>query len=1189
MRKRKGFITKSVVKWGLPFYLLTFLLLPMQAQRFFNLTAPQVKVDSVLPVVSYAIPLFDNYADSTYSISIEYPEFIPMSDADIKSYHAITQEELPRLPKVSQQISVSRKKASLEVTLVPLVYRNKKYQKLVSFMLKVKSKAISKKSGSRRTVGISRYADHSVLQDGTWVKIRIPQTGIYQLSSELLQKAGFSNSNKVKVYGYGGGMQPEKLTADYLMETDDLHEVPTCQVDGRRFFHAVGPVTWNDKHQRIRNPYSDYGYYFLTESDSEPLTLSQEEFLATYYPLEDDYNTLYEVDDFAWFKGGRNLYDATILSAGRNYDYTLRASGKSTKGTMTVVISADQATTVSVSVNDHTVGNLSVPSRGNYDVMRTTSQTFTVDNLQASNKVSLLSSNSTATVRLDLISLHGESPTDTPNLSGGTFPIPEYVGMIANQDHHADEATDMLIVIPASGKLALQAERLKTLHEEKDGLRVRIIPVDELYNEFSSGTPDANACRRYLKMLYDRAASEDDMPKYLLLFGDGGWDNRMLSSAWSNEDPDDFLLCYESENSYSHTDCFVSDDYFCMLDDNEGGDMLHTDKADVAVGRFPVRTAEQATVIVDKVEHYLNNEQAGAWQNLVCVLGDDGNENQHMKDAQAVANLVEQLQPALQVKRVMWDAYPRTTTSTGNRYPDITRLLKQQMNSGALIMNYSGHGAPASLSHEYVLTLQDFLETVSTRLPLWVTASCDIMPFDGQDSNIGETAVLNDKGGAIAFFGTTRTVYQSYNRLMNLAFTRYVLTTNAHGRTPIGEAVRLAKNQLIQSGSDQTANKLQYSLLGDPALALAMPTTPIVIDAINNQDISTLTEPLQINAGATVEVSGHIDNGDGQVDETFEGEMTAIVRDAAEEVVCRRNNTSETKTAFVYIDRTKTLFQGNNTVSQGRFKFSFAVPRDISYSDDNGLINIYAVNNEKDEEANGYTDRIVFNGSSSGGGNEDGPSVFCYLNSRSFVDGSTVNPTPYFIAEINDSDGINTTGNGIGHDLQLIIDGELSRTYNLNDYFQYDFGSYTTGTVGFSIPELSEGPHHLQFRAWDVLNNSTTSELNFKVSKDAAPTFFDVECTQNPATTSTGIRIIHDRAGSNLDVILDIFDMAGHHLWQHHEHGTPYDNSYLINWDLCVDGGRRLHTGVYLYRVRISSNGSSQTSKAKKIIILSNK
>ena len=177
--------------------------LTIGAQRFYNLTALQVKVDSVLPVVTYAIPLYDNYCDSTYTVSIEYPEFIPMSDSDIRHYQAITKEPLPRLPKVNQQICVSRKKGTLEVSLVPLVYRNKKYQKLVSFMLKVKSKPINNKRALQRALEGSRYADHSVLQEGTWVKIRIPQTGIYQLSSELLQNAGFSDNSKVKIYGYG--------------------------------------------------------------------------------------------------------------------------------------------------------------------------------------------------------------------------------------------------------------------------------------------------------------------------------------------------------------------------------------------------------------------------------------------------------------------------------------------------------------------------------------------------------------------------------------------------------------------------------------------------------------------------------------------------------------------------------------------------------------------------------------------------------------------------------------------------------------------------------------------------------------------------------------------------------------------------------------------------------------------------
>ena len=1172
--------------------------LTAHAQRFFNLTAEQVRIDSLLPVFTHHVSLGPHYADSTYSVAITYPEFIPMSDADVRRYHRITKAPLPALPEIMQATSVDRKQGELTVSFVPLVFRDGQYQKLVSFMLEVKGE---KRPSLRRApdAAESYYAAHSVLASGRWAKISVPSTGIYQLTSELIRKAGFSDINKVKVYGYGGGLQPEKLMADYLAATDDLQEVPTCEVGGKRLFYAVGPVTWNDNHQRIRNPYSNVGCYFLTENDSVAKTMSEEEFLSVYYPLADDYNTLYEVDNYAWYHGGRNLYDATVIAAGGSHTYTVPAKGTGQKGLMTVVVTGDAATTVTVSMNDEAVGVLNVANHGGYEHMNIVSRTDTIRNLQASNKVTLSTNAGGGNIRLDYISIHAFEPAAAPELSA-TFPVPDYVYGITNQDHHADGFADMVIIIPTSQKLLGQAERLKVFHEEKDGLRVRIVPADELFNEFSSGTPDANAYRRYLRMLYERAGSDADMPRFLLLMGDGAWDNRMASAEWNGYSPDDFLLCYESENSYSATDCYVTDDYFCLLDDGEGGNMLLA-KADVAVGRISARTSDEAEVVVDKIVNYVNNNQAGAWQNMICMMGDDGNENAHMQDADSVARLIEQYYPTYQIKRVMWDAYNRVSSSTGNSYPDVTRLIRQQMQQGALIMNYSGHGRADAISHEYVLRLDDFKNT-SSRLPLWVTASCDIMPFDGQEENIGETAIFNKKGGAVAFFGTTRTVFQTYNRLMNLAFTRQVLSQDENGRLQaIGEAVRRAKNELIETGtlvgysngspvysSDRTQNKLQYTLIGDPAMRLAAPTMGIQIDSINHQPlVSGRTQTL--NAGSTATVTGHVTDTGGQQAAEFNGTLTAIVRDALERVVCKMNDPTETSDPFVYYDRPNVLFNGSDLVRNGRFSFTFAVPKDISYSDANGLFNLYAVNDEKTMEASGICDQVVMSGS--GGIKQDGigPNIYCYLNSSSFVNGGSVNPTPYFVAQLNDEDGINAAGSGIGHDLQLIIDGDMTKTYSLNDYFQYDFGSYTQGSVGYSIPELSYGEHKLLFRAWDILNNSSTAELTFNVVKGLEPLFFDVESTKNPATTTTSFRIMHDRTGSDIDVVLDVFDISGRHLWSHAENGVSTDNSYTIDWDLTVDGGRRLQTGVYLYRLRIASDGSNYASKAKKLIILTHK
>ncbi len=1172
-----------------------------QAQRFFNLTAEEVRIDTLLPAFHYAHPLGEHYADSTYTIEILYPEFLPMSAADVLRYQQLSGRPLGEMPEIAQSLSISRKQGTLHIGFVPLVYRDGRYQKLVSFMLKVKGHAPKQVRRAQRA-GSERYASKSVLSTGKWAKIRVPHSGIYQLTSDLVRQAGFSDISKVKIYGYGGALQPERLTGDYLAATDDLKEVPTCTVNGKRLFYAVGPVTWNSNYKRIRNPYSDYGYYFLTESDKEPENIEWNDFVAANYPQAGDYCSLYEVDNYAWFSGGRNLYDATLLLSNNTYKYTVASTGASASGKLTIALSGlGTGGGVKVALNGTELGKITIPSVGSYEKMRTAEQTFTVSNLQASNEVTLTPDANVPNVRLDYISTYASKPVDAPH-SEQTFPSPEYVYNITNQNHHADKAADMVIIIPTSQKLLAQAQRLKTLHEQKDDLRVNIVPADELFNEFSSGTPDANAYRRYLKMLYDRATSEEEMPHYLLLLGDCAWDNRMLSSSWKGYSPDDFLLCYESENSYSMTQCYVTDDYFCLLDDGEGGALLNSDQADVAVGRIPVRNANEAAIVVDKIENYRNNQQAGSWQNLLCFMGDDGNNNAHMADADSVARLVEKRYPDFVVKRIMWDAYARVSSSTGNSYPDATRLIKQYMQQGALVMNYSGHGGPGGISHEYVLKRTDFETTASQRLPLWITASCDIMPFDGQEENIGETALLNKKGGAIAFYGTTRTVYQPQNRLMNLAFTNQVLSKDANGKPlPIGEAVRLAKNELISTGvflgydkqgrevrsTDQSTNRMQYSLLGDPALRLAMPTQQLKIESINDTPL-TDGATVKLKAGSTAKVKGRIIGNDSQTDTSFNGTMTAVVRDVKEKITCRLNNTTSdgAETPFVYYDRLNTLFNGSDQVKEGLFSFTFAVPKDINYSDDNALINVYAVNNDKTVEASGRSGSLILNGQASQSGNEAGPSIYCYLNSETFSNGDAVNQTPYFTALLNDEDGINASGSGIGHDLELIIDGQMGSTYNLNDYFRYDFGSYTKGQVGFSIPTLAYGKHKLQFRAWDVLNNSSTTELTFNVVKGLEPELVSVECSPNPAKTRTTFRIVHDRVGCEMNIKVELFDTSGRHLWTYTENGVSTDQVYTLDWDLTTDGGRRLNTGLYLYRVSVSSDGSNYTSKAQKLIIL---
>ena len=1176
------------------------------AQTFYNLTPDDVRIDSVLPRFACTTPLHGAWADSVYTVRVEYPEYIDMSPADIAAYKRLSGAPRPALPEVESYVVVNRKQAALEAQLMPIVQRDGHWQWLVSFMLKVEAQPAARAARMARAASgtatqadadspAARYAANSVLRSGRWAKIRVPSTGVYRLTDQVIRSAGFTDMSKVRIYGYGGNLLNEQLVGSELADLDDLKEVPTCTIGGRRLFYAHGPVTWTTSGvgRRVRNPYSSYGCYFITQDDSaEPARVDSAEFVGSFYPSPYYYHTLYENDGYAWYHGGRNLCDPTPIPVGSSQTVKLERNPNATAATVTVVFTAATDASVQVELADGQKKSATLRVINPYDYTTRYNKaneqtvTLTCTDLSSFGDVKLTTT-SGGPVRLDYVDVTWDKPLSEPSLSAATIPAAEYVYNITNQNHHADPQADMVIIIPTSQKLLAQAERLKAFHEQHDGMRVSIVPADELYNEFSSGTPDVSAYRRYMKMLYDRAATDADMPRYLLLFGDGVWDNRMLTSDCRTLNADDYLLCFESENSYSATYCYVDDGFCGLLDDGEGLHPDTRDKLDVAVGRFPVTTDAQAKVMVDKVLAYSANKNAGAWQNTIMFMGDDGDQNMHMRDINDTADDIATRYPGYTIKKVMWDSYKRESSATGFSYPEVTRTVKQQQQAGALIMDYGGHGSEIQISHENVLRITDFSSFSNTNLPLWITAACDILPFDDNTSTIGEEAVLNAKGGAVAFYGTTRTVFTGYNKAMNKTYLKHVLSTVDGKAVTIGEAQRLAKNELITSGSDPTVNKLQYSLLGDPAMPLALPSRRIVIDRINGVSLTDGGDMPQMKAGTVATVSGHIEG-----DDTFSGTMSATVRDAAETVTCQWNERYDTDgpdKPFTYTDRTKYLFVGNDSIRAGQFEFSFPVPKDINYTDKQGLINIHAVSADKQALAHGWTDSFIVGGADIADNDSIGPSVYCYLNSPQFANGGNVNTTPYFVAEIKDEDGINVSGNGIGHDLQLVIDGSMVMTYNLNDNFSYDFGSYTSGRTYYSLPELEPGEHRLLFRAWDVLNNSSVTELRFNVVKGLGPRLFDVACTQNPATTSTTFVISHDRTGSTVDVEIDIFDMSGRHLWRHSESGVSTDSSYTVDWDLTVGGGEKLQTGVYLYRASISCDGSSKTSKAKKLIVIGNK
>jgi len=1117
----------------------------------------------------------------------------------------------------------------------------------------------------------SRYAEHSVLAEGKWVKIRVKEAGVYQLTSSQLRSMGFSNPDRVRLYGLNLEVLPETMIENI---DDDLVELPLWRADGKVLFYGRGQTQWTlssassatAEFTHFNNPYSLYTYYFLTEDSSvEPAEFAQYAYEVGSDAAELDYfpdHALVETDAYSFLNAGRTFFESYDFSSGSSRTYTLSMPGLKggTTAKMAMQFCAASSTSTSsltVEVNGETLGTMSFSKIGGYDYGKLSAKTYSLSSPAESNSVKL-THNRTSGVSGHLDYLRGsyvrnlamsgnqllfrpaqsgdvkfkltgatsetvvwhinkakgweqvaatlsgttlEVPFTSESTSSttwkdeelvavnpsATFPSPTTIGTIENQDLHALRDIDLVIVVPASGKLTAQAQRLADAHAEVDGMTCQVVSADKIYNEFSSGTPDATALRRFMKMLWDTASSEETRPRNLLLFGGCVWDNRLVTSALSGTNADDLLLCYESDNSLSHTNSYVLEEYFALVDDNTTGNVL-TMKPRLGVGRIPTTSASEAKGVVDKLLTYINNEQVGAWKNTICVLCDDGNDNIHMKDGEAVISSTSKLYPDYYYKRIYWDTYERQSTSTGNRYPGVESDIDKQMRDGALIMNYTGHGAPTQMSHEKVLLLSDFQEWSSPRLPLWITAACDIAPFDMNEDGIGQSALLNPNGTAMGFIGTARTVYSGPNRTMNVQLMKHLFGSDSYDRQyTIGEALALAKCDLISQNSS-SINKAHFVLLGDPAIRLQIPTYKVVIDQINGTDADA-SEAETVSAGSKVTVTGHIEDEDGNTATNYNGSVTPTIFDNLEQITCLNNpygesNGNTDETPYTFTDRPRVLYYGTDTVQSGQFTFTFPVPLDNNYSGETGLISLYAANAEKTIESNGQFTNFIINGTSQTQANDTvGPTITLWLNTEDFQSGDVVNETPLLYATIFDEDGINMTGSGVGHDITLVIDNQESLTYSLNSYFTPTTGDYRSGTVTFVIPALSEGYHTLTLRAYDVLNNPSTVTVEFYVNVGQKPTIYDMTI-QSPSQHEKVFTILTNRPGCTLDIALDVYDVAGRHLWRTTDTATSDTGTISYTWNM--DGtGAHLPSGVYIVKCGISSSGGPSANINKKFLV----
>jgi hypothetical protein len=784
------------------------------------------------------------------------------------------------------------------------------------------------------------------------------------------------------------------------------------------------------------------------------------------------------------------------------------------------------------------------------------SRVFDVTNVNNVKEVPVVVSGNVASIKRpakDLV----EYVAFNPN---GTFNEPEYIGEVANQDLHSLKTPEFIII--SHPNFINSANRLADFHRNYDGMSVEVVTSDQVYNEFSSGARNSTGIRNFIKMFYDRG----EKLKYVLLFGDGSYDNRNLKPGTKT-----FIPTFQSENSLVPVASFVTDDYFVILD---AGESVYNGAVDLGIGRIPSSTTYEAELVINKIENYYKPEALGNWRNIVSLIGDDEDGSLHMSDSEKLANQINTNHKEFITEKIYLDAYLQQVTAGEEKYPDVTDAINNRVKDGVLILNYVGHANDRFMADEHVLDISDVNSwSNSSNLPIFVTATCEFSRFDADDMSIGEYILFNPVGGGIGLFSTTRIVFAYSNYLLSKSFYSFVFETDDKGnRYRMGDIMRLAKINTIN-----TINKRNFSLLADPALRLSYPKHRVITTSINGHEADNTADT--IKALQKVDIVGFISDFTGNKLNSFTGEMAVTVYDK-ETMVSTLGNNGETP--FQFKVQENIIYKGKATVTNGSFSFSFVVPKDISYAIGRGKIMYYAQNEEVDAHG-AFNDFIIGGLSDQSVGDKKGPDIDLFMDSEDFVSGDKTSKNPTLKAFLSDENGINTAGTGIGHDITAVLDDDNSNVMVLNNYYQADINEFKSGSVAFPFKNLSVGKHKLKLKAWDVANNSSEAEIEFEVTGE----FYisQVINTPNPAVDYTYFTFEHNQSDATLNVMVEIFDQMGRRVdYMVSKVGSGGTKSNPIRWNF-NETQTLLLNGIYIYRVTAQNTDGIYFSKSGKMMI----
>jgi hypothetical protein len=740
---------------------------------------------------------------------------------------------------------------------------------------------------------------------------------------------------------------------------------------------------------------------------------------------------------------------------------------------------------------------------------------------------------------------------------------------MTNQNLHGTEGKSKFIIITAKD-FKDQANRLKNYRENESKVKISttVIDVDDIFNEFSCGMKDPSAIRDFLRYAYDNWSVK---PEYVLLFGDGDYDYKNIEGGNGN-----FIIPFETSEFLDEIYSYASDDFYSAIIGNDK-------KPDLAIGRLPVRSSGDAKNIIDKVIDYETNTERGSWRNLITLVADDGktskgdNGSEHTGHSEDLANYY--IPNSFDLKKIYLAAYPTVITGLGRRKPDVNQAIIDAINSGTVLLNFVGHGSPELWTDEHVFVQSVTIPQLVNKDYFFLTAAtCDFGYWDktgGQSS--AEDLVLKESAAAIGAFSSVRPVYSDNNAALNQAFYANMLLSRRDTMNlpiPIGKAYFLTKSK----DNFYDANSLKFHLFADPVMRLQIPQENASVDSINHASTSTVP---QLKALGKVNLSGAIRDQNNSVKSDFNGEGILTIFDSQRFVTY-----DDFGPTFKVVQPGGIIFKGRVSVANGVFNTNFIVPKDISYENKNGKIVFYFYNNESDGVA--VTSNVIVGGTDSSVVNDGkGPEIEIRFDDLQNESGYLVNPNSSLLVKLSDETGLNTTGSGIGHKLEAVLNDNESNMIDLSNYFTGDLDAEgKSGEVKYKFNNLDKGENKILVKAWDVFNNFSSQVAFFKVVDNSGSTIDYVMNYPNPSRGATTFTFQHN-IEKPISVKIKIYSVAGRTIAEIEKTNVTSDRFVRVEWNGRDNDGNEVANGVYLYKIMVKSvDGSVNQNVIGKMAIV---